>query len=95
MSTFAEEKDPDAVLDYSVDWGKKWMADGDSLLSSQWIISGADNSLVVDSSDITGNITTVWLSGGLAGYKYTVTNRIISLEGRIDDRSVSFNIGNK
>jgi hypothetical protein len=76
-------KDPDAVLDYSVDWSK-WLA-GDQIQNSGWSVSDAAIEATDDSN--TPTRTTVWLSGGVAGQAYTVTNRITTSGGRTDDRS--------
>ena len=81
MMTFI--KDPNAVLDYSIEWSK-WLA-GDQIQTSTWSVSDPVIQ-VVDSSN-TATRTTVWLSGGAAGQSYTVTNRITTSGGRTDDRS--------
>lgn len=85
-------KDPDARLDYAQDW-EKWL-DGDTITASSWILSpdNADTDLVIDTSGFTTTKTTVWLSGGTLGVKYTVTNRVTTVAGRIDDRSDTFEI---
>ena len=80
------EKDPDAVLDYFCEWGK-WLPLGDSLSVSQWIYSPADPLLVKEQETTVGTRNYVWLSGGTAGTKITVTNHIESAQGRKDDRS--------
>ncbi len=81
MTTFL--KDPDAVLDYSVDWSK-WLA-GDQIETSAWFFS--DPVLQPSDDSNTTTRTTVWLSGGMAGQSYTVTNGIVTSGGRTDDRS--------
>ena len=82
-------KDPDAVLDYSVDW-LLWLA-GDEISSSEWLLEeGAVLEQVVASN--TATKTTVWLRGGLAGTTYLVTNRIVTAGGRTDDRTISVKI---
>ena len=86
MTTFL--KDPDAVLDYSVDWSK-WLS-GDQIETSAWSLSDPALQAVNDSS--TGTRTTVWLAGGVAGQSYTVTNRILTSGGRTDDRSFTIQV---
>lgn len=82
-------KDPDAVLDYAIDWSA-WLA-GDQISSSQWIIGqGADLQVVTDTH--TSSKATIWLSGGQAGTTYSVTNRIVTTGGRTDDRSISIKV---
>jgi hypothetical protein len=82
MTTFL--KDPDAVLDYSVDWSK-WLA-GDQIETSAWFLSDPARQLSDDSNTTTR--TTVWLAGGVASQSYTVTNRITTSGGRTDERSM-------
>ena len=84
--TFSKTKDPDAVLDYSVDWAA-WLG-ADTIATSTWIVTGPDADLVVDSDSNSTTATTVWLSGGTVFRTYTVTNRITTAQARTDDRSV-------
>lgn len=81
---FRVTKDPDAVLDYSLDWSE-WLMVGDSLAVSSWL---AEAGITIDSYARDGNVTTVWLSGGQAGRPYIVTNRVVTGGGREDDRSI-------
>lgn len=78
--TFA--KDPDAVLDYSVDWAR-WLS-GDEIATSEWIVGSG---LTKASETNSPTKTTVWISGGAAGQSYSVTNRITTTGGRTEDRS--------
>ena len=85
--TFA--KDPDAVLDYSVDWSL-WLA-GDEISTSEWRLEeGALLEQVVASNTTTK--ATVWLRGGQKGATYLVTNRIVTAGGRTDDRTISVKV---
>ena len=77
-------KDPDAVLDYSVDWSA-WLVDGDIIISSDWLPT---TGITVVSSSFSTNATTVWVSDGVAGNKYGITNRITTSGGRTDDRTI-------
>jgi len=79
-------KDADAVLDYTIDWGSTgdWLG-SDTISSSTWT---ADSGITIDSSTNTTTTTTVWLSGGTAGATYTVTNRIVTVAGRTEDRDL-------
>ena len=82
-------KDPDAVLDYSVDWSL-WLA-GDQISSSEWLLEeGALLQQVTESNTTTK--ATVWLRGGHAGTTYLVTNRIVTVGGRTDDRTLSVKV---
>lgn len=76
-------KDPNAVLDYTLDWSQ-WLVD-DTLLTSTWVIP---DGLTSPSNSNTPTQSTVWLSGGTAGVEYKVTNRVTTAAGRTDDRSI-------
>ena len=82
-------KDPDAVLDYSVDW-LLWLA-GDQISSSEWVLElGATIQKITDT--FTNSRTVVWLGGGDKGITYLVTNRIVTVGGRTDDRTISVKV---
>jgi len=81
---FKVTKDPGATLDYAIDWSQ-WLGDDDSISSAS---ASADDGISVDSDDMAGNHHVIWLSGGQARRIYTVTSRIVTAGGRIDDRSI-------
>lgn len=64
-------KDPDATIKYGIDWSD--YLGTEQILSSIWIV---DPGLVVESDSYTTTSTAVLLSGGTAGTRYKVTNRI-------------------
>lgn len=80
-------KDPNAVLDYSIDW-TRWLA-GDQIAASEWIVPSG---LTKMADSKTSTSATVWLSGGTAGQSYTVTNRITTAAGRTEDRSFTIRV---
>lgn len=77
-------KDPQAVLDYARDW-TDYLADGESITSSTWVVPDGITK-ASDSHDASS--ATIWLSGGTAGELYFITNRIVTNQGRTDDRSL-------
>lgn len=81
MRTFV--KDPEAVLDYSVDWSK-WLA-SDQIETSTWFVS--DPALQQSDDSNTTTRATIWVAGGAAGQSYTVANRITTSGGRTEERS--------
>jgi hypothetical protein len=90
-------KDPEAVLDYQNNWGPagtNWLEDGETIVSSTFTVVEGD--VTIDSQDfvVTG-LATVWLSGGTAGTRCTITNHVVSSEGREDDISRRLRIRNK
>ena len=86
-------KDPQAVLDYSIDW-TAWLAlntPGDALSTVVWTPDGTSG-LTEVSSAFSGGIATVWLSGGTAGVLGSATCHITTTGGRQDERTLFFNI---
>ena len=77
-------KDPDAVLDYQIDWSD-WL-DSDTISTSAWTVP---TGLTEDSDSNTTTTATVWLSGGTAGTSYSVINHIVTAAGREDDRTIT------
>ena len=80
-------KDPNAVLDYSIDW-TRWLA-GDQIATSEWIVASG---LTKMADSKTATSATVWLTGGTAGQSYIVTNRITTAAGRTEDRSFTIRV---
>lgn len=83
-------KDPDAVLDYAVSWAAWLSGVSDTLSVSEWSIvtSTTVPPLVIDTDTSDDTTATVWLSGGLAGTKYALQNRITTAGGRVNDRTI-------
>lgn len=77
-------KDPDAVLDYQIDWST-WLGT-DTISASAWTVA---TGLTKDSSTNTTTTATVWLSGGTVDTSYTVTNKIVTAGGRTDERTIT------
>lgn len=78
-------KDPDAVLDYGFNWSD-WLGDeGDVLTASSWTV---DSGITVDSESNDTTTTTIWLSGGTVGERYSCVNSIETADGREDDRTI-------
>ena len=80
MTTYL--KDPQAILDYSIDWST-WLA-GDTIATSTWTVPAG---IVKDSDTNTATRTTIWLSGGSAGVAYSICNHITTAALRQDDRT--------
>lgn len=84
-------KDPDAVLDYQVDWSSWLSATSpvDSIVTSSW---AAEAGITIDSQSSSSTTATVWLSGGQRGRQYEVRNRIVTAGGRQDDRTIYISV---
>lgn len=86
LQTFIQ--DPDAKLDYSLDWSE-WLTDGDSVQTSSWEVSPEGPTLSDNSVNDAGTITTIWFAGGTVNSRYVLTNHIVTVDGREDDRSIT------
>jgi len=81
-------KDPDAVLDYSVDWGAEYLL-GDLLAESQWTVEPAEpGGVTVVGTDFDAVTAIVKAGGGVPGRLYRVTNHVQLASGRVDNRSI-------
>ena len=78
-------KDPDAVLDYAFDWNT-WLASGETISSR---VVTADTGLTKVSDSESSGIVTAWLSGGTAGTSYNVACKIVTSDGRTEERSIT------
>lgn len=79
-------KDPDEVVDYQGDWSDDMAAmEDDTIVASVWLIS--DPALIEDAATHTDTTTTIWLSGGVEGAKYSLVNRITTAGGRTLDQT--------
>lgn len=79
---YAPDKDPNSVLDYSIDWSD-WL-DTDTIATSTWTIPAG---LTMGNETNSTTTVTVWLSGGTAGTTYTILNRITTAGGRTADQT--------
>ena len=81
-------KDPDAVLDYAIDWGAEYL--GDAMLSaSAWsVIPTESGGVTIDGSDFDMKVSTVKAGGGIAGRIYRLENDVMLGDGRRDSRSI-------
>lgn len=99
-------KDPDSVEDLTLYW-HNWL-NGDTISTSTWAIDNAPESpisLTIDSNSIgtyTGSSpnlptaqTTVFVSGGTAGYTYKLRNRVVTAGGRTGDDSILVRVWGK
>jgi hypothetical protein len=94
-------KDPNAKLDYVLDWSD-WLATGDTVSSAAatvsptggLMISGTaagtfSNSASVSLTVTSSYLVTVWAKDGTAGSSYDITVRVTTASGRIDDRTIT------
>jgi hypothetical protein len=81
-------KDPDAVLDYEIDWGAEYLK-GDLIAESSWLVDPDETGgVTIAGSDFDATTSTVKATGGVTGKIYRLVNRVTLQSGRIDDRSI-------
>ncbi|AZG48854.1 phage fiber-tail adaptor protein [Gordonia insulae] len=85
------EKDPNAKLDYGINWSD-WLRPGDTITASTWTVTGPDAALVNSDPGFTTTEATVWLAGGTLGKTYDAVNHITTAQGREDDRTLKVRI---
>lgn len=88
MALVWPDKDPDEVLDYTMDWTARLGAD--TIVSSSW--PDAPVGIVMDSDEHTDNVAVLWLSGGTLGTTYFFVNRITTAGGRTMDQTVKLKV---
>lgn len=82
-------KDPDAVLDYRIDWGADYLAAGELLAASEWsVVPDEAGGVSIAGDDFDASSSTVKAAGGVAGHVYSLVNRVTTAAGRVDDRSI-------
>lgn len=85
------QKDPDAVLPYTIDWDGAaaddgpWLDDGDVISTSSW---GIPAGITEDSNSKTNTTTTIILSGGIHNIDYDLVNSITTTSGLATDRTI-------
>ena len=84
-SSFTAEQNVGSTLDYGLDWSD-FLASrpGDAIAVSAW--EAQEPGITLARSAFSGNVTTVWLSGGAGGQWYTLQNTITTADGRCDSR---------
>jgi hypothetical protein len=80
-------KDPNATLDYTVDWAAWLSGVSDTLASVAWTVPAGLTQVAVSNSTTSA---TIFLSGGTAGNSYDVVCRVTTAasQARINDRTI-------
>ncbi|MCK5425832.1 MAG: hypothetical protein KAI89_10685 [Emcibacter sp.] len=91
-------KDPAATIDYTIDWSASYLLSGELITASSWTIlpQGAINDLSIDTIlPIVSGVATIFITSGIAGKTYQLTNRITTDQGRTDERSITIRVEEK
>ena len=84
-------KDPQAVLDYTLDWTTYLAPLADTIASFTVVVAGA----TLASQSNTTTTTTAWVSGGTVGVLCTATFHIVTAGGRTDEQTIYLKIKDK
>jgi hypothetical protein len=85
-------KDPQAVLEYRVDWVAA-LGSGAEISASSWSVQPDEaGGVSVVSAGLEGPITTARLGGGMPGHVYVVGNRVLLADGTSDERSLTIRV---
>ena len=86
MKTFV--KDPDARLDYAIDWTP--FLGSDTIDTVEWLdpTPETDPPLEIEDAGLDGNTHVAWVTGGQVHRSYRVTSRVTTAEGRVQDESI-------
>jgi hypothetical protein len=89
-------KDPEAVLDYAIDWGADYLPEDDMLMASEWSVTPDEaEGVSIVGSTFGDRLSTVQAGGGVAGRLYRLVNRVTTQLGRIDERSIVLRVENR
>ncbi len=88
--------DPDETLDYSCDW-TDFLEDAgsptDAVQTSTWSVTPSGPTLSGERLD--GKTASVFASGAVLGRVYRLSNRVVTLQGRTAERSVTLRCENR
>ena len=86
-------KDPQARIDYAIDWGAAYL-DGQMIAASDWRVESGRGRRDRDRRDraSTCRRTAATLTGGVPGHVYRIGNRVTLSDGRSDERSLTVRV---
>ena len=83
---------PTAVRDYGFDW-TRWLQPTETITAAVWTVSaGITRDPGGHLASITGAITTIWLTGGTVGTRYTAAVHIVTSQGRETDNVLEVDV---
>ena len=85
-------KDPDAVLDYLIDWAAEYLGT-DVLTNSDWSVEPSEpGGVTVVPGEFDGRTAVVKANGGIPGHIYRLVNTVQLISGRVDSRSITLRV---
>jgi hypothetical protein len=91
MERFAATKDPDAILDYEIDWNPILEDENpvDTINGSSW---ATDGTITIDGDSYTDTHATAWISGGTLKDYCNLVNTITTVGLRTHVRTIKFSV---
>lgn len=83
-SDYEFEHAPLAILDYGLDWSS-WLVSGETITNSTWTV---DTGLTKSLEQNLAGVTSLFVSGGVVGKVYKLTNTITTSTTRSDSRTI-------
>lgn len=85
--------DPEAIKDYKFDWSD-WLKEDDTIKTNTITISSSKLKEIAGKREETDTYTTVWLYGAdlIIGENHKVTNHVVTMSGREEDKTMIFRI---
>ena len=84
-SAILENKDPSDIKDYGIEWADVLAGESETAIAtSTWCVSDPTGLTVLSASPhapyiaASGTQAVVWVSGGVAGTRYSLTNTIVT-----------------
>lgn len=88
--------DPDETLDYTCDW-TDFLEDAgsptDAIQTSDWSVTPTGPTL--SGARLDGNLASVFVAGAALGRVYRLSNKVVTLQGRTAERSVTLRCENR
>lgn len=85
-------KDPEAVLDYLIDWGADYLG-ADAIIDSQWTVQPDEPlGVMLTDSGFSAATATAKAAGGIPGRRYRLVNEVLLASGRRDRRSITLRV---
>lgn len=81
-------KDPGSVLDFTHDWTTEYLDSNEVIDIRQWMVA-PHGELIIDSGAAE---ETVFVSGGVAGHTYQLTERVTTSAGRVVERAITIRV---
>jgi hypothetical protein len=85
--TVVIEQTPTELLDWTINWATRGLGT-DTISTSAWSTSSVD--ITVSSPSYTTTTTTIWVTGGIAGKRYAITNTITTSGSRTLQETITY-----